>query len=206
MHPLSLTEDAFHEAVESLCARDGDLGGVVDRFGPPPRWTREPGFPTLVRIILEQQVSLASARAAFERLLEVRELSPEGFLTLDDETLKRVGFSRQKTAYCRGLASRLREGELDLRSLEDRPDEEVRASLRRVKGIGRWTADVYLLMALRRPDVWPVGDLALHVAAQQVKGLPERPGADELERLAEPWRPWRTVAAHILWHHYLSVG
>lgn len=207
MRSRRLHPDAFCQAVEVLGRRDPDLGDVVARFGPPPRWIREPGFPTLVRIILEQQVSLASARAAFERLLEtVGELTPRSFLTLDDEILTTVGFSRQKTSYCRGLAETLQAGALDLEALEAQPDETVRATLQNVRGIGRWTAEVYLLMALERPDVWPVGDLALRVAVQQVKGLPERPEADALQGLAEPWRPWRTVAAHILWHHYLSVG
>lgn len=203
-----MTDDAsFEAAIRRLCRRDPDLAAVVSRFGPPPRWTREPGFPTLVHVILEQQVSLASARAAFERLLDVvGELTPRAFLTLDDETLRAVGFSRQKTSYCRGLAVRLEDGDLDLSALDAAPDDEARTALEEVRGIGRWTADVYLMMALRRPDVWPVGDLALRVAAQQVKGLPDRPDADELERLGQPWAPWRSAAAHILWHHYLSTS
>ncbi|HYP53795.1 MAG TPA: hypothetical protein VEQ42_09670 [Pyrinomonadaceae bacterium] len=169
-------------------------------------WAREPGFPTLVRIILEQQVSLASARAAFERLLAAAgpPLTPQKFLALDDDALRAAGFSRQKTAYGRELAAALTSGRLDLARVARLGDEEARAELTRVKGVGRWTADIYLLMALGRPDVWPSGDLALAVAAERVKRLPSRPNFVELESLGDAWRPWRAVAARILWHQYLS--
>jgi DNA-3-methyladenine glycosylase II len=191
--------------VRFLCDRDPDLACVVEQWGLPPMWAREPGFPTLVHIILEQQVSLASARAAFERLLAVvSPLTPEGFLTLDDATLRAVGFSRQKAGYGRHLAQAIVEGRLDLAALEGMEDAAVRAELCALKGVGPWSADIYLLMALRRPDVWPVGDIALASAAQDVKRLAARPTPDELGAIGAAWRPWRAVAARLLWHHYLS--
>lgn len=200
-----LDEASLYEAVAVLIATDQHLAAVVNRYGPPPLWAREPGFPTLIHIILEQQVSLASARAAFDRLLAaVSPLTPAGLLTLDDTTLRALGFSRQKAGYARHLAQALLEGKLDLDHLAQQEDAAVRSALLALKGIGPWSADIYLLMALRRPDIWPVGDLALQLAAQRVKQLPARPTPDEMETLAEPWRPWRAVAARLLWHHYLS--
>ena len=132
------------------------------------------------------------------------ELSPDSFLKLDDATLKRIGFSRQKTRYCRGLATAIRDGILDLARLEKLEDEQAQVELCQIKGIGRWTADIYLLMALGRPDIWPIGDLALAKAARQIKQLDSVPTPAELEGLGEAWRPWRAVAARLLWHHYLS--
>src|SRR5262249_2554329 len=151
-------------------------------------------------IILEQQVSLASARAAFRRLKAAIPVTPEHLLTLSDAELKRIGFSRQKTAYARHLATAIVERRFDPRALNKLHDEGVRESLIALKGIGHWTADIYLLMCLRRPDIWPSGDLALAVSAQKVKRLAERPGPADLMELAEGWRPWRAVAARILWH------
>jgi DNA-3-methyladenine glycosylase II len=168
-------------------------------------WARAPGFPTLMHIILEQQVSLASARAAYNRLqAAVSPLDPEGFLTMDDETLKAIGFSRQKTGYGRSLALAIVKKQLDLAALETMDNQAVRAELCALKGIGPWSADVYLLMALRRPDVWPSGDVALASAAQDVKRLAARPTPAELEAIGAAWHPWRSVAARLLWHHYLS--
>ena len=188
-----------------LAAVDADLARVLEEHGRPPMWEREQGFGTLVLTILEQQVSLASARAAYDRLLAYASpLTPESFLALDDATLRRAGFSRQKTAYVRHLAQLITEGEFDLSALARVSDEEARAQLLRVKGIGPWTAEIYLLRALMRVDAWPAGDLALMVAAQQVKGLPSRPTTNELEELSLAWKPWRAVAARLLWHHYLN--
>jgi len=202
-----LDETGYHRALGELAERDCDLGGVLSSLGPPPMWDREPGFPTLIHIILEQQVSLASARACFDKLLAtVGLLTPESLLTLDKGVLKDAGFSRQKTRYARILAEAVQSGSLDLDGLGNIPDDEARKQLMRLKGIGQWTADIYLLMALGRPDVWPVGDLALVVAAQQIKGLDSRPNPEEFRELGEPWRPWRSVAARLLWHHYLSAG
>lgn len=200
-----LTDVTLLHAVADLAARDARLARVVADYGPPPLWAREPGFPTLLYIILEQQVSLASARAAFDRLLAIASpLTPERLLTLDDATLKAVGFSRQKTRYGRELATAILAGSLDLAGLERLDDEAVRAELTQVVGIGRWTADIYLLMALRRPDIWPAGDLALIAAAREVLELPMAPNSDGWVILGAAWQPWRAVATRILWHHYLS--
>lgn len=202
---MTLTSAFLISAADILAAQDADLAAVIERFGYPPLWPREPGFPTLLKLILEQQVSLASAQAAYDRLLAVvGELTPESLLALDDETLRGVGFSRQKARYGRLLAEAVQSGSLDMDSLPELDDESVRAELQKITGIGPWTAEVYLLMVLLRPDVWPRGDVALATAAQQVKGLPARPSQSELHDLAEQWRPWRAVAARILWHHYLS--
>jgi DNA-3-methyladenine glycosylase II len=168
-------------------------------------WNREPGFATLLQIILEQQVSLASARAAFLRLLSaVPHLSAAEFLKLDDQRLKQIGFSRQKIRYARILAQKVLTEQIQLGELSSLSDDEVRTELQKITGIGRWTADIYLLMALRRPDIWPAGDLALIRAAQEVKKLESRPSTEEFAKLGEKWKPWRAVAARILWHHYLS--
>jgi DNA-3-methyladenine glycosylase II len=131
-------------------------------------------------------------------------LTPERFLKLNEVKLKQIGFSRQKTKYGYELARAIIGGQLDLPALHTLHDDAVRESLMRVKGIGRWTADVYLLMVLRRPDIWPVGDLALATAVQHAKRLPVRPTPDELETIGGAWRPWRAVAARMLWHFYLS--
>jgi DNA-3-methyladenine glycosylase II len=194
-------------ALAELTARDMRLARIVAEFGPPPLWAREPGFPTLLRIILEQQVSLASAQAAFDRLIAIASpLTPERFLELDDATLKTAGFSRQKTRYGRELAGAILSGRLDLDALDALDDEAVRATLITVVGIGRWTADIYLLMAMCRPDAWPAGDLALATAARHALGLASAPGTAELEFIGEAWRPWRAVAARVLWHFYLNGG
>lgn len=203
--PRRLTEDSLQVGLDFLAKHDSDLAQVVAMHGSPPLWGREPGFPTLVQIILEQQVSLSSARAAFDRLNgAVSELEPGTFLKLGDARIKEIGFSRQKSRYCRELAIEILEDRFAIDALEAMSDDDARIELMALKGVGRWTADIYLLTALRRADVWPSGDLALAKAAQQVKALDEVPGEDELEELARSWRPWRAVAARLLWHHYLS--
>jgi DNA-3-methyladenine glycosylase II len=203
--PRILTERTLATGVSFLTRLDADLAAVVERFGPPPLWRRETGFHTLVHIILEQQVSLASARAAYDRVLAIASpLTPERLLEIDDATLKIAGFSRQKIVYSKGLAQALIEGSFDLSALEKMPDDAARLEMLKVKGVGMWTADIYLLMALRRPDIWPSGDLALAIAAQKVKRLSERPKQVELIEMSDRWRPWRAVAARIMWHHYLS--
>ncbi len=202
---MPLSRKSFARAVEWLVQRDPDLASIVAAYGPPPMWQRPSSFPTLVHIILEQQVSLASARAAFERLEgAVSHLTPDRFLELDPPTLRRIGFSRQKAGYCRGLALSLTNGHLDLEALAAMDDQEARDTLLSLKGVGRWTADIYLLMALRRPDVWPSGDLALRRAVHKRKRLESLPDDAEMESLAADWRPWRAVAARMLWHDYLS--
>jgi len=200
-----LTDVTFSRALKELGDGDPDFTAILNAIGPPPMWAREPGFPTLIQIILEQQVSLASAKAAFDRLNEaVTVLSPDEFLKLDDVGLKQIGFSRQKSRYCRILAEAVRDASLPLDQLADMSDDEVSVELIKITGIGQWTANIYLLMALKRPDVWPVGDIALYAALQKVKRLPSRPDAEKFVELGEQWRPWRAVAARILWHYYLS--
>ena len=168
-------------------------------------WIREPGFATLMLLILEQQVSLSSARATYSRLLDaVSPLTPRGFLKLGDACLRSIGFSRQKTSYGRNLARAVVEKSLNVGELESMDDPDARSELMKIKGIGPWTADVYLLTALRRPDIWPRGDLALVVAAQKIKGLATRPSPGEFEAIGFPWKPWRAVAARLLWHYYLN--
>ena len=200
-----LTETTLRRGLRELSLRDPDLARVITSLGPPPMWAREPGFPTLIHIILEQQVSLASARAAFDRLLAAAApLTPQRLLEFDDATLKAIGFSRQKMGYSRLLAQAVLQGQLDLEALHGMPDADVRSALVQLKGIGPWSADIYLLMALRRRDVWPNGDLALITALQRVKRLPARPTQTLFDEYGEAWRPWRAVAARVLWHYYLS--
>ncbi len=201
-----LTIDELHRATRALARRDPDLARVVRAHGPPPLWRRRTGFATLVHIILEQQVSLASARAAFDRAYVLAQpFTPATFLRLDDRQLRVAGFSRQKTQYCRNLARAVIDGDLDLARLARCDDEEARRRLIAIKGIGAWTADIYLIMALGRPDIWPLGDIALAQAARELKRLPARPSATEMCAIGESWRPWRAVAARVLWHHYLST-
>lgn len=202
--PATLDEASMVEGLRHLSERDVDLARILRELGPPQMWSREPGFATLVFIILEQQVSLASAKAVFDRLAALASpLTPGRFLRLGDAALKGAGFSRQKIAYCRNAAALVAGGELDLEALGGMDDDAVRSTLVALKGVGPWTAEIYLLRALKRPDAWPSGDLALLIAAHEVKRLPKRPTPLELEALAEPWRPWRAVAARLLWHHYL---
>ena len=199
-----LDEEIFSQGVRLLADRDEHLADVVKIYGRPQLWVREPGFPTLVYIILEQQVSLASAKAAFDRLqAAVKQLTPQRFLKLNDVELLRIGFSRQKTLYTRLLAESLARRHFDLGYLQQLPDDSAHKMLVAFKGIGRWTADIYLLSALRRPDIWPIGDLALATAVQEVKHLRKHPSPEKLEALSAPWRPWRAVAARLFWHAYL---
>lgn len=203
----TLTKAVLAEGLDHLCALDDDLAAVVRQFGPPPLWRRKQGFETLICLILEQQVSLASARAAFNRLVEALGGRPEAapFLTLSDDTLAAVGFSRQKMRYGRLLAQEIVDGTLRLDRMRRMADDDVRAELTRITGIGNWTADIYLLESLGRLDIFPVGDLALQEAAGRIKGHQTRPNAAVLTEIGEVWRPWRAVATRILWHYYLNV-
>jgi DNA-3-methyladenine glycosylase II len=168
-------------------------------------WRRAAGFPTLVHIILEQQVSLRSGRAMFDRLnTNIQPFEPECFIRRGDSYLRSLGVTRQKSAYLIHLSSLIVSGELSLAKLSRMNDHDARNALMRVKGIGSWSADVYLLMAMRRADIWPAGDLALAVAAKDLFGLKQRPSPDELEMLAEKWQPLRAVAARMLWQYYLA--
>lgn len=202
----ALTNESLLHGVGELCKTDADLAGVVDRFGPPPMWARPPGFATMVSIIFEQQVSLASGKATFARLKTLAgRVTPANVADLTPSRLRRSGITRQKADYVLNLARLVVSGEVNLTRIARLDDEKARDALVEIRGIGAWTADVYLLMALKRPDIWPDGDIALAEAARQLKRLRSRPKDDRLRRIAASWKPWRSVAARILWHHYLSV-
>jgi DNA-3-methyladenine glycosylase II len=190
--------------VAELATVDSRFAALRARNGVPPLWERPAGFPTLVKIILEQQVSLDSAAAAFRNLeLALDDVNPARFLSLDDAELQQIGFSRQKASYCRGLACGMLDGSVDLAGLSRLNDEEARQRLTALRGIGPWTADVYLLFALLRPDVWPIGDRALVVSLAEQFELVEVPTYEASEQIAASWKPWRSVAARMLWHAYL---
>jgi DNA-3-methyladenine glycosylase II len=199
-----LTDQKLKKAVRLLASRHPEFQLVYELYGPPPLWDRPTGFETLLQIILEQQVSLASAKACYDKLcIRLKKVTPRKVLLLKDEEMKRVGFSRQKTAYARHLSKAVVNKTIDLDDLSNRPDHDVKTELMRLKGVGEWTSDIYLLMALLRPDVMPKGDVALHTAWHKLSGEP-RPGADEFLEISERWRPFRSVAARMLWHFYLS--
>ncbi|MGI9035858.1 MAG: DNA-3-methyladenine glycosylase family protein [Pyrinomonadaceae bacterium] len=200
-----LDEKKLLAACRKLSKIDADLKFIFETYGAPPLWKRAANFATLVHIILEQQVSLASALAAFNKLKEkLGAVTPEKVLRLSGEELKKCYFSRQKIVYARELSKAIADEKLNLKSLENLSDAEAKNELKKIKGVGDWTADIYLLMALLRPDVMPKGDLALHVAYQKLKKLEQRPNSDEFQTIAEKWKPYRAVAARLLWHFYLS--
>ena len=200
-----LTQKSLALAARELAARDELLAGIHANHGDPPLWRRATGFSTLAHIILEQQVSLKSAKAMLVRLeASIQPFTPPRFLEFGDTYLRSLGVTRQKSAYLLDLSDSIVAGRLSFTKLARMSDEEARVVLTRIKGIGLWSADVYLLMAMRRADIWPAGDLALAVAMQELKGLSRRPGPEELERLAEQWRPHRAVAARMLWQYYLG--
>jgi DNA-3-methyladenine glycosylase II len=201
-----LTRATLADAVRELTARDRVLASIVRAHGPPPLWARPAGFRTLVRIILEQQVSLAAAATLFARLSASVPggFTPAAVLAVGPAGFRALGVTRQKSAYLCALAEHVASGRLRLSTLGRAPDAEAAAELQRVPGIGPWSASIYLLMALRRPDVWPPGDLALHVALARARGLERPPTSEEAARYARRWAPHRAVAARILWHGYLA--
>ncbi|WP_309669145.1 hypothetical protein [Gemmatimonas sp.] len=203
---MRLTPATLRDAVHDLCARDDALARLVLQYGEPPLWERAEGFVTLVRVILEQQVSLESAATLFARLdaSVPGGMHPEPILTQGVDGLRALGVTRQKAAYLVALATHVTDGRLDLQALPTLPDDEVLVALDRVPGIGPWTAQVYLLFSLGRPDAWPPGDLALHKALQHAYDLERAPSSREASALAAIWSPWRAVAARILWHAYLT--
>jgi DNA-3-methyladenine glycosylase II len=203
--PRSLTRALIGEGARELVARDRDLARLHARLGDPPMWGRRPGYPALVKIILEQQVSLRSAAAMYRRIDDhVGGMSPHTIDRAGVAGLRKIGVTRQKAAYCHGLARRVLDGRLDLTAVARGADEEGRRMLLEVPGLGPWSVDIYFLMALRRPDVWPRGDLALATALRDVKRLRTLPSHDEQLDLAQAWAPWRSVAARLLWAHYLK--
>ena len=202
-----ITEKTLPGALEELAALDEDFARALEEVGPPPLRQRPSEFATLLRIIVAQQVSLASAQAIWDRLeAACQPLKPEVLLALEDEALRGAGLSRQKQRYARSLAELLASGELDLEAVEQLEDEAAIAEITKVKGLGRWSAECFLLFSLGRPDVWPVDDVGIMIGAQQLKGLKKRPDAKKLARMGKAWRPWRSVAARMLWHYRGSAG
>ena len=203
---LQLTTETLAEGVAELARRDPHLAAVVARHGAPPLWDRPPGFETLVQIILEQQISLSAGRAAYGRLERLAgAVTPERVASLAESDLRSAGLTRQKSSYIRGLAVAIVAGEFNPSGLIEMDDETARIELIKLRGVGAWTADIYLLMALGRADIWPAGDLALVAAIREVKRMRSLPSVDRVARITRGWSPWRAVAARVLWHHYLST-
>lgn len=200
------TQGNYHTICDKLAAADPNLAAIINAHGYPPFWSRPNSFETLVHIILEQQVSLASALSALNKLKErVQELTPARLLLLTDEEMRACYVSRQKNGYIKYLAEALLSGQLNLTELEDMPDDDVRAKLVALKGIGNWTADVYLMFVLQHSDIFPVGDLAAVNAMKRVKNLPANTTKEQMVEMATQWQPYRTIATMLLWHFYLSV-
>ena len=192
-------------AASYLAKQDKHLASILKRHGPPPLWGRPQGFATLAQIILEQQVSLASAASVFGRLSRaINPFDPLNVIQVGELEVRALGVTRQKASYLVRLAESLERRELRLRTLSKLDDQQAKLALMRVKGIGSWSADIYLLMALRRADIWPAGDLALATTVRELKRLRTRPSEQRLAAVAEPWRPYRAVAARMLWQHYLA--
>jgi DNA-3-methyladenine glycosylase II len=186
-----------------LAARDRHLASIYQLHGTPPMWARRPGFSTLLRIVLEQQVSLVSARAMFERLKSnIEPFTAEGFIKAGEAYLRSLGVTRQKAHYCVQVAHAFTNGHLD--KIVRMNDEDAHARLLSIKGVGPWTANIYLLMVLRRPDIWPDGDVALASAVGKLRKINPRPSFIQLAQIAESWRPYRSVAARMLWQYYLA--
>ncbi|HEV2834446.1 MAG TPA: hypothetical protein VGW58_03960 [Pyrinomonadaceae bacterium] len=201
----TLTNTTLAMAARELAARDELLANIHAIYGDPPLWQRASGFRTLVHIILEQQVSLSSAKSMLLRLeAAIQPFTPERFLELGETHLRHLGVTRQKSVYLLHLSESIVTGRLRLRELSRLSDDQVLVRLTGIKGIGLWSANIYLLMAMRRADIWPAGDLALAVAIKELKGLATRPSPEELEQMAENWRPHRAVAARMLWQYYLG--
>ncbi|HSQ24019.1 MAG TPA: hypothetical protein VLN44_06405 [Pyrinomonadaceae bacterium] len=204
MEPTTLTPGSLAAAAQLLAARDRHLASIYRTHGTPPMWARRPGFKTLLRIILEQQVSLVSARSMFNRLRSnIDPFTAEGFIEFGEQNLRSLGVTRQKAHYCLQVAHAFSDG--DLKMIAGLSDEEAHAALLRIKGVGPWTANIYLLMALRRPDIWPDGDIALASAVSRLRKMKTRPSFPQLARIAEDWRPYRSVAARMLWQYYLAA-
>ncbi|MBL7724454.1 MAG: DNA-3-methyladenine glycosylase 2 family protein [Chitinophagaceae bacterium] len=195
----------FHLICDKLSRKDRELKGIIKQYGYPPMWTRPATFQTLILTILEQQVSLASAYAAFKKLKErIGYVTPSKLLALTDEEMRACYFTRQKTGYARGLAEAVQSKKINLKKLSLLPDEEVRNELIKLKGIGHWTVDVYLMHALQRTDLFPLGDIALVNSLKEVKKLHPHISKEEMLEIAESWRPYRTIASMILWHSYIK--
>ncbi len=198
---------SLRPAMEALAGRDRDMARHYRLCGLPPLRRRAPDFSGLMHIIVAQQVSAQAAAAIVTRLdAAARPLSPKRFLGLDDAALKAIGFSRQKMGYGRALAEDLLSGRIDLKAVAVMADEAAIAHLIRAKGVGRWSAEIYLLFALGRPDIWPADDLAVQAATARLKGLSTRPTRAEMIEIGAAWRPYRSAAARFLWHFYHHPG
>ena len=196
----------YHNVCDELALNDAELMGIIQTYGYPPMWSRPNTFESLVHIILEQQVSLASALSALNKLRDyVQQITPARVLLLTDEEFRACYCSRQKTTYIKYLAEAILSGKIDLEAFVRMPDDEIRARLTALKGIGNWTVDVYLMFVLQRADIFPVGDLAAVNALKRVKGLPIQTSREDLIDMVSKWQPYRTVATMLLWHYYLSV-
>ena len=204
MHPR-FDEGNFNSICDILAKKDKDLKGVIRTHGYPPIWTRPATFQTLILTILEQQVSLASAYAAFKKLKEkIGYVTPKKILSLSDAELRSCYFSRQKIVYAKELANAIQSKKLKLKRFSFAQEEEIRFELKKIKGIGDWTVDVYLMHALQKPDLFPLGDIALVNSLKEVKRLHPHTPKEKLLAIAESWRPYRTIAAMILWHAYIQ--
>lgn len=190
-----------------LAERDPDIAAAFKACGLPPRRQQPVGFEGLLSIILAQQVSAGATRAIRDRLYAaVGELTPKNFLALDDDALRGIGFSRQKVRYGRGIAEATLSRDLDFDAVAEMDDDAAIAELCKIKGIGPWTAEIYLLFALGRPDVWPAADLAVQEALKRLKRLRKRPTTERMRKLGQAWRPHRSAAARFLWHYYSHPG
>lgn len=196
----------FQSFCDIVGSADADLQKIIDAYGYPPFWSRANNFESLVHIILEQQLSLAAANAALNKLKEyVQSITPARMLLLTDEEMRACYVSRQKIGYIKYMAEAIISGQINLEEFPAMPDDDVRAKLVALKGIGNWTADVYMISALHRADIFPIGDLAVVNALKRLKGLPKETAPEQLLVIAENWKPYRTIAAKLLWHYYLSA-
>lgn len=203
--PTTFNSTNFHSICDELAVNDSDLDHILQTYGYPPMWIRNNSFETLVHIILEQQVSLASALAALNKLKQyVGDITPDNMLSLNDDEMRACYVSRQKSGYIRGLALAINNKTIDLAALAELPDDSVRAKLIQLKGIGHWTIDVYLMFALQRADLFPIGDLAAVNALRRLKQLDKGSDKEALITISDTWRPFRSVASMMLWHYYLS--
>jgi len=202
---LIFNKENFSLICDKLSKKDKQLRQVIVQYGYPPMWTRPNTFQTLVLTILEQQVSLASAYAAFKKLKEkIGFVTADKILSLSDTELRACYFSRQKIVYARALATAVKEKTISLRKLALAGEDTVRTELKKIKGIGDWTVDVYLMHALQRSDLFPLGDIALVNSMKEVKQLSQTITKIEMLEIAESWRPYRTIASMILWHAYIQ--
>ncbi len=199
-----LDDEQLRQGLNELAATDPDIERLAHRHGSPPLWPRSPTFATLIQIILEQQISLKAAETVFKKVeAALGGVSPDNILAAGESGLRALGITRQKSRYCHELALHVSDGRLPLNDLHTQSIEDGRHALLRVPGLGPWSVDVYYMSALRHPDIWPKGDLALAIAMQDIKQLPERPDHSTQSRIAEAWAPWRSVAARLLWMDYL---